>query len=400
MIEIRRIHPDELIQVRKLHTVVFNQRSDFSKESPPDPLANPAEWTWGAFENGILASVIVEIEFMMRFDGSAVPMSGIAGVGTLPEYRKSRLVRSIFGKLLPEAFEKGVVFSTLAPFSHAFYRKFGYELVCVLKELTIPAIEFSRYKIRGSLTQIFPGDDTAELQKIHSAYIANINHGILRDYWPGNRGWKLFTKDDPYSTGTYTYLWRDETGESKAYIKYQDQAKNDEHIMAVRELVFTDRDALAGILGIVSGLTAQFKIYQWRMPSFLDPTDLVPVAWEAKQQLVPRDMTRVINVKKALELMRRPEGEGSYIIETTDENIPANSGAYLVEYGPEGSRVSSTTKDADLICDIPALSQLITGYRTLENMLYTRQGGVDVKGDLKKLNRVFTLRPQHVTENF
>jgi predicted acetyltransferase len=118
-------------------------------------------------------------------------------------------------------------------------------------------------------------------------------------------------------------------------------------------------------------------------------------------------MTRVIIVQKALELMRRPAGEGclpsgngSYVLDVSDEMISANRGRYLVEYGPEGTRVSRTKKDADICCDIPALSQLITGYRTLENALRTKQAGLEVCGNREILDKVFTLRPQHITEYF
>jgi predicted acetyltransferase len=98
--------------------------------------------------------------------------------------------------------------------------------------------------------------------------------------------------------------------------------------------------------------------------------------------------------------MRRPECEGEYVIEVKDENISANSGKYLVEFGREGSKVSLTSKNADLSCDILTLSQLVTGYRTLENALYSRQEGLEVRGNIETLKRVFTQRPQHVTEYF
>jgi hypothetical protein len=43
--------------------------------------------------------------------------------------------------------------------------------------------------------------------------------------------------------------------------------------------------------------------------------------------------------------MRRPAGEGAYVIEVDDDIISANRGRYLVEYGPGGSQVSLTQKD-------------------------------------------------------
>ena len=170
--------------------------------------------------------------------------------------------------------------------------------------------------------------------------------------------------------------------------------------MSVVELAFIDKKGLYGALGIVGGLSAQFENFRWLMPAFIDPLDFIGDAYSVEQEIKPRDMTRVVNVKAALELMRRPGGEGEYVIEVEDENISANSGKYLVEFGSGESRVTSTSRDADIKCGIHALSQLVTGYRSLENAMYSRREGLEVCGNTETLKRVFTLRPQHVTEYF
>ncbi|MDR0301718.1 MAG: GNAT family N-acetyltransferase [Treponema sp.] len=402
MTEIRRLTAQDSTQFRKIHTVVYNQRRDYSKEEnqKTDPLDNPADWAWGVFENGKLLAGMNEIDFLMRFDGHSVKMSGIGGVGTLPEARKGGHIRRIFEKLLPQAYEKGVIFSNLTPFSHDFYRKFGYEIACARNNISISTGDLSDIKYPGQFIHILPGDDTSLLAQIHSAYISNINHGIHRDYWPDNRAWKRFTREDPYSSGYYLYLWKDENGVARSYIKYQDMFEDGDHNMNVIELAFIDKKGLYGALGIAGGLSAQFENFKWLMPTFIDPSDFIGDAWSVEQEIRSRDMTRVVNVKAALELMRRPCCEGEYVIEVEDENISANSGKYLVEFGEQDSKVSLTKKDADITCDILTLSQLVTGYRSLENALYSRQEGLEIHGNTETLKSVFTLRPQHVTEYF
>jgi predicted acetyltransferase len=399
MTEIRRLAAEDMPAYRRLTTVVYNMRRDFSKEETPEKVPHPPEWTRGVFEGGKLVSAMTEWEFLMRFDGQSVPMIGIGGVGTLPEARKGGHVRAMFEKFLPEAYENGVIFSNLHPFSFDFYRKFGYELAHSRNEITIPAGEFSDHKLRGHFIQVFPGDDTSALNEIHKSYIADLNHGICRDYWPDNQAWKRVMRD-PYADGVFLYLWRDEAGNNSGYIQYEDKLEDDEHIMYVRELAFTGRDALYGVLSIVSGLSAQFESFRWLMPTFLDPADFISEVNEIEQTIIPRDMTRVINVKAALEKMRRPGGEGSYVIAVNDEMIATNSGRYLVEYASNESRVTRTQKKADISCDIPALSQLVTGCRSLENALRTRRSRLVVHENIETLKRVFTARPQHLTEYF
>ena len=407
MAEIRRLETGDLLQFYRIHTIVYNQRRDYSKEENQkiDPLAHPADWACGVFERGKLLAGMYELDFLMRFDGHSVKMSGIGGVGTLPEARKGGHIRRIFQKILPESYEKGVIFSCLSPFSHDFYRKFGYEIACSRNSISVSTGDFSEIKPYGEFVPILPGGDTSLLQEIHSAYIANINHGIHRDYWPDSRGWKLFTREDPCASGIYIYLWKDENGKARSFIKYQDIAEEEGHSMSVKELAFIDKKGLYGALGIVGGLSAQFENFKWSMPAFIDPCDLIGDAWSVETHIDPRDMTRVVNVKAALELMRRPCAdpccsEGKYVIEVEDENITANSGKYLVEFSPQGSKVTPTSKDADLSCDILSLSQLVTGYRTLENAMRSRREGLEVHGNIETLKRVFTQRPQHITEYF
>jgi len=402
MTEIRRMENDDLLLFYKLHTVVYNLRRDFSKEESQkiDPLDHPANWAWGVFNGKKLLAGMYEIDYLMRFDGHSVKMSGIGGVGTLPEARKGGHIRRIFERLLPEAYEKGVVFSNLTPFSHDFYRKFGYEVTCTRNDLTISTGDLTEIKPYGEYVHILPGDDTSLLAEVHSAYISNINHGIHRDYWPENRAWKRFTREDPFATGHFLYLWKDETGKAKSYIKYHDVTEDGDHNMSVTELAFVDKKGLYGALGITGGLSAQYENFKWLMPAYIDAYDFIGDSWSVEQEIKPREMTRVVNVKAALELMRRPCCEGKYVIDVEDENISANNGKYLVEFSARETRVSASSRDADIKCDIQTLSQLVTGYRTLENALYSRQEGLEVYGNIETLKSVFTQRPQHVTEYF
>ena len=392
----------DLIQFNKLHTVVYNGRRKYSSDEKYErgPLDHPVNWAVGAFNGGKLLAGTWEIDFLMRFDGGSAKMTGIGGVGTLPEARKGGYIRQIFEKILPESYDNGVVFSTLAPFSHDFYRKFGYEIASARNNITISTKQFSNIKPCGEFIHFLPGDDTSNLEKIHSEYIKNINHAVHRDYWHDKKSWKLFTSQDPYSSGVYLYLWKNEKGEAKSYMKYRDNEDDGEHQMNVMELAFIDTEGLYGILGLINGLSSQFSNFKWQMPDFINAWDIIGDAWGVEMELRPREMTRVINIKKALEIMRRPEGEGQYVLETEDKNITANSRKYLVEFNANETKVTKTAKSADIICDVLTLSQLVLGYRTLENILCTRKEGIEVKNNMETLKRVFTVRPQHLTEYF
>jgi len=355
---------------------------------------------WGAFEGGRLLSCMWDIDFRMSFDGGMAKMAGAGGVATLPEARRRGLARKIFEKMLPEAYEAGAVFSCLTPFSHEYYRAFGYEICCARANVSIPSRELLAIRPGGEYAQVFPGGDVSELRAVHSAYIAGLNHGICRDLRPGGAAWSEFAGSDPYSTGIFLYVWRDGAGRPRSYLKYRSEACGEGHAMEVVELAFDGREGLFGALGLAGALSPQFGAFRWPMPAFLDPFDFAGSAWDVGVAVEPRDMTRVVSARAALSAMRRPEGEGEYVIEIEDAFLPANSGRLLVEFGAGESRVSPTRRAPDLRCDAPSLSQIVTGYRSLEGALLSRRSGIELCGRREAAARAFTLRPQHVTESF
>jgi predicted acetyltransferase len=404
-VEIRKLSAEDTLQRQQIDTLVFNLRRDFTAQpvQPDEYDEETASW-WGAFEGAKLLAVIGDNHYKMRFDGHDALMSGIGGVGTLPEARRGGYVRHIFNTLLPDCYERGMIFSNLAPFSHSFYRKFGYEYCVPRRNISLGTYAFDEIRLprekAGTFTHILPGDDTSALAEVHNAYIKDINHCIRRDFWSDNKAWKAFTASDPYKTGMFIYLWKNAQGEPKGYIKYKDIEGDDGHDMQVDELMWKDQEGLIGTLGLIQGLESQYKNFKWAAPAYFEPEDLFDDLWEIEQSITCRDMTRIINVQKALELMRVPEGSGSWVLEVEDSNLPQNNGKYLVEYAGGKSSVKKTNKEADISADITVLAQLITGFRTLDSVLLTRREGIEVAGNIDTLRKVWTLRPQQITEFF
>ena len=111
-------------------TVCFHGRMEDPEKSRQES-EQETDQHWGAFDDdGTLMAHIINNQFISNLDGTQVRNGGIGAVSTLPEYRMEGGVKEIFKVLLPHAYADGEVISTLYPFSHAFYRKFGYETVC------------------------------------------------------------------------------------------------------------------------------------------------------------------------------------------------------------------------------------------------------------------------------
>src|SRR5918998_5854796 len=61
-------------------------------------------------------------------DGEPRPMGGISAVMAHPAYRRRGYAGEVMRAVLRDIRERNVSLSLLAPFAHAFYRIFGYEL--------------------------------------------------------------------------------------------------------------------------------------------------------------------------------------------------------------------------------------------------------------------------------
>ena len=128
--EIRLLNGEERFQARLIATVAFHQRMEDPEKARQESEKETCQ-QWGAFhEDGTLMAQIINNQYMSWLDGTLIRNGGIGAVSTLPEYRMEGAVKEIFKVLLAHAFTDGEVISTLYPFSHAFYRKFGYETVC------------------------------------------------------------------------------------------------------------------------------------------------------------------------------------------------------------------------------------------------------------------------------
>lgn len=82
----------------------------------------------GAFDdnNDLMAQVQFN-PFRSFMWGASVPMEGIGGVATLPQFRRRGAIRAIMKEGFRRMNERGTVITILYPFSSKFYRKFGYE---------------------------------------------------------------------------------------------------------------------------------------------------------------------------------------------------------------------------------------------------------------------------------
>lgn len=388
--EIRQLQGEERFQARLISTVAFHQRME-DPEKAKQESEKETDQDWGAFdEDGTLMAHIINNQFTSWLDGTLIRNGGIGAVSTLPEYRMDGAVKEIFRALLPHAYADGEVISTLYPFSHAFYRKFGYETVCWKNIYEFSPSVLKGYAFYGKVRLWKQGDPVQTWTELYNRCASGYNLAICRD----ERRMEEHLKGEYYKDRKFCYMLY-EAEEPVAYLIFQDIRHDPQAVLDVRDLAWNGPRGFRAILGFLARFSADYGTIRLFLPREIELLSLIrsPLVYDIQKTSEQSYMIRVVNAVKALETMKKPAG-CRFVIRVTDEMIPENNGIWAVT----GEGVVPTEKEPDLIVSEKALGQLASGAVSLPEALY-REDTV-VLGNREMLERVFVRKPILVEDHF
>ena len=388
--EIRLLSGEERFQARLIATVAFHQRMEDPEKAKQESEKETSQH-WGAFhEDGTLMAHIINNQYMSWLDGTLVRNGGIGAVSTLPEYRMEGAVREIFKALLAHAYSDGEVISTLYPFSHAFYRKFGYETVCWKNIYEFRPAVLRGYAFSGEARLWKQGMPVSGWTELYNRFASSYNLAIFRD----DRSMGDLLKGEYYKDRKFCYMLH-ENGKPAAYLVFQDIRHDPQAILDVQDLAWDGPRGLQAILGFLARFSADYGSIRLFLPRDIELLSLIrsPLAYDIRKTTEQSYMIRVIHAAKALETMKKPAGT-CFVIRVTDDLIPENNGIWKVTTGG----VSPTGEEPDLTVTEKALGQLVSGAVSLSEALY-RDDTVVIK-NRETLDRVFVRKPILVEDHF
>lgn len=355
---------------------VYSYDSENFKPHVPEEGKQPLSETWVNGEGRVTSGYVVH-DFDCWFDGQIARTSGIGGVASLPEGRGQGGIRSIFEAQLPDSYEKGFLFSILFPFSHVFYRKFGYELIQRTKEYDIAIASLKPFVDDAPAKLI---TDAKEIQEIHNAFGSTNNLTIRR-----KEGQWHFVSKDPVKSVNYTYKIGEE---GFVTFRKEDIPDGGSYKIFVRDLAYSSLQGLRSILGFFYCLRAQYSRVHLCLPDSVPFMDMIAECYDPKVTVGAHGMARIVNVHKVLE-MKAYTGSGSYTVTVSDEQIPENNGTFCVTYAPDGVSVSKveTSEPSDITATIQRLTQLVLGSLTIDELSWL--DGITCT-DPDKIRAIFT----------
>ena len=392
--DVRRLKAEERFEADLISTVAFHMRMEDPEKRREESLKEQGtSEDWGAFaEDGRMMARILHLRFDTWLDGTLISNGGIGAVSTLPEYRNAGAIRQIFARLLPEAYRQGEVISTLYPFNHAFYRKFGYETLRWRNDYEFTPATLSGYRFTGTAELWKPGDPVSAWTELYNRFAEGYNLAMRRD---DRRMLEDHLKGAYYRDRKFGYLLRNR-GRAVACLIFQDIRHDPAAILSVEDLAWDGREGLEALLGFLGRFTADYGTIRLFLPSCLELLSVIRCAqaYDILQTARQDYMLRVVNAQRLLEILRKPAQARFVIRVEGDGQIPENNGCWEVT----DNAVTRTDRAPDLTVSIQALGQLAAGSVSLAEALY--RPDVSLEGNRAALEETFVRKPILVEEHF
>ena len=390
---IRQLKQEEKFMAGRISGICFHERiDDLAKKRQECEEAK--EEDWGAFdEKGTLMARIINNRYTSYVDGQEIQNGGIGAVSTLPEYRNTGAVRNIFEKLLPYAYENGEVISTLYPFSHQFYRKFGYETVCYRNQYRFKPEVLKGYHFDGEAVMWEEGEDISDYFSLYRQFAPKYNLAVKREEAFMKRE---HMKGNIYKERKFSYLLR-EKGQNVAYLLIEDVYQKEAAFMWVEEAVWNSPEGFRAILGFLARFSADYGEIELTLPYDLELYSVIRSAKAYEIQKTTRQdyMVRVINVKRMLEILSKPEGTDCRI-RVCDPQIEQNNRIWHVTENEV--EVAADGTETDMEVSIQAFSQLAVGAISLDEALLREDIAISAKKE--KLRSLFRRKSIFINEHF
>lgn len=309
-------------------------------------------------EDGKLSQHVQIVPLTIHFDGNLYKMGGIGGVASLPEYRYGGGVAQLLRWSLQLMRERGCIFSELAPFSFAFYRKLGWEWGFRWHELTIPMQELAAFKADTGTFVPLREEDRAEAIRVRNAFGKRYNGAEWQD--PDQ-------KTGPFPrSGQTTYGVRNGQGELEGYATF----KLEDGQLRCRDFFYLNHAAKRKLLHLFHRHNSQVSAVRLTVPETDTAAMLLADGYVPTRSLAGM-MVRVVDVPAALAAMRpATQAAGSLVLQVLDEAAPWNQGNWQVEVAD--GRLSATqveNREPDCILTIQRLSQLVYGFLSGADMV-------------------------------
>ncbi|MFB5268914.1 enhanced intracellular survival protein Eis [Paenibacillus enshidis] len=313
------------------------------------------EQVWAVFDGEELNAKFTLLPLQVYLHGKPFAMGGIAGVATWPEKRRSGLVSRLLKHALEQMKSSGQTVSFLHPFSFSFYRKFGWEIFVEYKKYTIPVDKFpAKTAVEGTIKRNVR--DKTELNKVYQQYAQRFNGTLVRD----EEWWKNRVLDEDNQTAVY-YA---ENGAPEGYVLYKVEKKE----LSCGEFVYLSEQARRALWTYFANHDSMIEKGTFTFMPANDSLSYLLTDPRIQQEIIPYFMGRIVDAAAFVEQFPfQSSAQGAEItLALTDTHAPWNEGTWKLSVSAQGEgrlQPVHENTEAQLQCDIAALSAMLIGYK-------------------------------------
>lgn len=397
MTEVRGLLPEELAAYNKPSSICFTIPMKTEKLAPKDMPAEKLRQYRGCFDaDGTLLGAMILLDMDCRFEGRTCRFFGVGGVVTDPAERRRGAIRQIFEADLPRMYNEGFALSALYPFSHEFYRKFGYELGIMRHTMKLgPGCLRKDLYRAAAIRRILPGQPDGGMRQVYERYIADKNLSILRtdDQWKDLRG------GTPWENQKHSYVLYDAADEPIAYWIGTMAKEGGETLLTIDDLAYVSREGMEAVFAMLRSMN-EVGAVKLVMPQDMPIRYLTADPYHVDEECICGGMVRIVNAEAVLGMLPAPALAGRCVVEVSDGQIAENNGRFLIAGDGERLAVSRTEDEPDVRCGIGGLSALAVSAMDFRECLDARLAELLRPENRRFMAELFRARKQHLHNYF
>lgn len=284
-------------------------------------------------------------------DGEPRPMGGIAAVMAHPAYRRRGYAGELMRAVLRDMRGRGTHLSLLAPFAHAFYRSFGYELASEVIEYRLKPSDLSSSPEQRHLRACREGDLPRMMELLEGEAKA---HPLCVRRGEGH--WRTTLSRKDRAAAVY-----EREGRVEGYIIYRlsgwEEDRDPQRTLSAEETVAVTARAREALISFMASLDP--LAYEVRLEtSRAEPLHPYLRSSYVTAKVEPDQMLRLVSVEGALGYLGRTAA-APLVLEVSDDVIPENAGEYTVG---DGEVVRGAEAAERVSLDVRQLARLYAGY--------------------------------------
>ncbi|RME79859.1 MAG: GNAT family N-acetyltransferase [Chloroflexi bacterium] len=366
-VTVRPILADELPKVARLRAVGFGgDERRVLQRLKQQPRYNYSHIIIAEYEGEAIGTATA-FPVDMWLSGVPVKVGAVAGVTVLPEFRRKGIAAKMMEFLIVRMFAEGQAMSALFPFSHKYYRQFGYETVGDVHAYRINPQNLTVFP-EGHKVRPYQPDDLPMMRVIHKAQLTWRNGWFTRP----NEWWAWLVNRWP------DIMVYDNDGMIEGYYFYNiTTTDRGERVLHLLEFMATEDEAYRGLIGYLAAQNEADVIEYMAPPDTLlrhalrQPyaDEAVTRQWVFKDlcHVTPGMMARIINLPAALTARFYTRGlSGERTLKVHDRFIPTNEEplVFRIVDGRAETRPADNGKRPDIETDIGTFTQVLCGYIT------------------------------------